>query len=25
MNNAVDGEHRDVGDVVREFRGRKGL
>ncbi len=25
MNDAVDGQHRDVGDVVREFRGRKGL
>jgi osmoprotectant transport system substrate-binding protein len=25
MNYAVDGEHRDVGDVVREFRQRKGL
>jgi osmoprotectant transport system substrate-binding protein len=25
MNYAVDSEHRDVGDVVREFRKRKGL
>lgn len=25
MNNAVDGEHRDVGEVVREFRRVKGL
>jgi osmoprotectant transport system substrate-binding protein len=25
MNDAVDGQHRDVGDVVREFRTRKGL
>ncbi|WP_263381448.1 glycine betaine ABC transporter substrate-binding protein [Granulicella arctica] len=25
MNDAVDGQHRDVGDVVREFRNRKGL
>jgi osmoprotectant transport system substrate-binding protein len=25
MNLAVDGEHRDVGDVVREFRRSKGL
>jgi osmoprotectant transport system substrate-binding protein len=25
MNDAVDGKHRDVGDVVREFRARKGL
>jgi osmoprotectant transport system substrate-binding protein len=25
MNLAVDSEHRDVGDVVREFRARKGL
>ena len=25
MNYAVDGEHRDVGDVVREFRKAKGL
>ncbi|MEO6983499.1 MAG: glycine betaine ABC transporter substrate-binding protein, partial [Edaphobacter sp.] len=25
MNNAVDGQHRDVGEVVREFRTRKGL
>lgn len=25
MNNAVDGEHRDVGEVVREFRRSKGL
>ncbi|HEY0794418.1 MAG TPA: glycine betaine ABC transporter substrate-binding protein [Acidisarcina sp.] len=25
MNNAVDGEHRDPADVVREFRARKGL
>lgn len=25
MNDAVDGQHRDVGDVVREFRQRKGL
>lgn len=25
MNNAVDGQHRDVGDVVREFRVRQGL
>ena len=25
MNEAVDAEHRDAGDVVREFRGRKGL
>ena len=25
MNDAVDGQHRDVGDVVREFRGKKGL
>ena len=25
MNLAVDGEHRDVADVVREFRARKGL
>jgi osmoprotectant transport system substrate-binding protein len=25
MNNAVDGEHRDVADVVREFRRNKGL
>jgi osmoprotectant transport system substrate-binding protein len=25
MNDAVDAQHRDVGDVVREFRVRKGL
>jgi len=25
MNEAVDGEHRDPAEVVREFRGRKGL
>jgi osmoprotectant transport system substrate-binding protein len=25
MNNAVDGEHRDPANVVREFRARKGL
>jgi osmoprotectant transport system substrate-binding protein len=25
MNEAVDGQHRDPADVVREFRGRKGL
>jgi osmoprotectant transport system substrate-binding protein len=25
MNDAVDGQHRDVGDVVREFRKQKGL
>ena len=25
MNDAVDAKHRDVGDVVREFRNRKGL
>ena len=25
MNDAVDREHRDVGEVVREFRARKGL
>jgi osmoprotectant transport system substrate-binding protein len=25
MNDAVDGKHEDVGDVVREFRGRMGL
>jgi osmoprotectant transport system substrate-binding protein len=25
MNDAVDGQHRDVGDVVREFRRRKGF
>jgi osmoprotectant transport system substrate-binding protein len=25
MNLAVDGEHRDVGDVVREFRAKRGL
>jgi osmoprotectant transport system substrate-binding protein len=25
MNEAVDGQHRDVGDVVREFRRSKGL
>jgi osmoprotectant transport system substrate-binding protein len=25
MNNAVDGQHRDVGEVVREFRKAKGL
>ena len=25
MNDAVDGKHRDVGDVVREFRAGKGL
>ncbi len=25
MNEAVDAEHRDAGDVVREFRARKGL
>ena len=25
MNAAVDGQHRDAGDVVREFRERKGL
>jgi osmoprotectant transport system substrate-binding protein len=25
MNDAVDGQHRDVGDVVREFRKEKGL
>ena len=25
MNLAVDGQHRDVGEVVREFRARKGL
>ena len=25
MNDAVDGQHKDVGDVVREFRREKGL
>jgi osmoprotectant transport system substrate-binding protein len=25
MNDAVDGQHRDVGEVVREFRRGKGL
>ena len=25
MNEAVDGQHRDPGEVVREFRARKGL
>ena len=25
MNDAVDAQHRDVGDVVREFRKGKGL
>jgi osmoprotectant transport system substrate-binding protein len=25
MNDAVDREHRDVGEVVREFRQKKGL
>jgi osmoprotectant transport system substrate-binding protein len=25
MNEAIDGEHRDPGDVVREFRARRGL
>jgi len=25
MNEAVDGEHRDPAEVVREFRTRKGL
>ncbi len=25
MNDAVDGQHRPVGDVVREFRQRRGL
>ncbi len=25
MNEAVDAQHRDAGEVVREFRGRKGL
>ncbi len=25
MNDAVDGQHRDVGEVVREFRKAKGL
>jgi osmoprotectant transport system substrate-binding protein len=25
MNDAVDGKHRDVGEVVREFRAGKGL
>jgi osmoprotectant transport system substrate-binding protein len=25
MNEAVDGGHRDPAEVVREFRGRKGL
>jgi osmoprotectant transport system substrate-binding protein len=25
MNDAVDGQHRNVAEVVREFRGRKGL
>ena len=25
MNNAVDGQHRDVGDVVKEYREKKGL
>jgi len=25
MNDAVDGKHRDAGEVVREFRARKGL
>jgi osmoprotectant transport system substrate-binding protein len=25
MNEAVDGEHRDPAEVVREFRARKGL
>jgi osmoprotectant transport system substrate-binding protein len=25
MNEAIDGQHRDPADVVREFRGRKGL
>jgi osmoprotectant transport system substrate-binding protein len=25
MNNAVDGEHRDVVEVVREFREKRGL
>jgi osmoprotectant transport system substrate-binding protein len=25
MNDAVDGQHKDVGEVVREFRKEKGL
>jgi osmoprotectant transport system substrate-binding protein len=25
MNQAVDGEHRDPAEVVKEFRGKKGL
>jgi osmoprotectant transport system substrate-binding protein len=25
MNEAVDGQHRDPADVVREFRDKKGL
>jgi len=25
MNEAIDGQHRDPADVVREFRGRNGL
>jgi osmoprotectant transport system substrate-binding protein len=25
MNDAVDGQHKDVGEVVREFRKGKGL
>jgi osmoprotectant transport system substrate-binding protein len=25
MNDAVDGKHQDVGDVVRQFRTKKGL
>jgi len=25
MNEAVDGEHRDPAEVVREFRARRGL
>jgi osmoprotectant transport system substrate-binding protein len=25
MNDAVDAQHRDVGEVVREFRGKNGL
>jgi osmoprotectant transport system substrate-binding protein len=25
MNEAIDGQHRDPSDVVREFRNRKGL
>jgi osmoprotectant transport system substrate-binding protein len=25
MNDAVDGKHKDVGEVVRQFRAAKGL